>query len=118
MFTFCTCPALFGQAAVNPSTTRSPRMAYGCCSRLTDAYHHACALFITVSQLNEEPNMMTTPHLLVLLQENAGTSLVEAFSLLEIRTHLQMLQTSAAGAKSQVLRQLHLLDPYVSCADD
>ena len=35
-------------------------------------------------------------------QENAGTSLVEAFSLLEIRTHLQMLQTSAAGAKSQV----------------
>ena len=34
-------------------------------------------------------------------QENAGTSLVEAFSLLEIRTHLQMLQTSAAGARSQ-----------------
>ncbi len=26
---------------------------------------------------------------------------MEAFSLLEIRTHLQMLQTSAAGAKSQ-----------------
>ena len=39
------------------------------------------------------------------MQENAGTSLVEAFSLLEIRTHLQMLQTSAAGAKSQVRAQ-------------
>ncbi len=42
---------------------------------------------------------------------------MEAFSLMEIRTHLQMLQTSAAGAKSQapteqaicsLLRQWHI----------
>jgi len=48
----------------------------------------------------------------ILSKENAGTSLVEAFSLLEIRTHLQMLQTSAAGAKSQAQVTL----PYLRSA--
>ena len=49
------------------------------------------------------------------MQENAGTSLVEAFDLLQIRTHIQMLRTTAAtpGSRAQQRSEFDFADDSV-----